>query len=194
MRSISIFTLLVASASFASATVVTFNCQALDTQAVSPGSPATLTGGGTSQVTCSGMGPGGSFQAPALNQITNFRLSFLGTFQDGDPNNGTHQLSFAGASSQGGFAATNTSAGSGFGGLDLPNFVNSNTIGDRPQFVFTVTTANVGINLPNSASHSVTGTYTYELIPTNDPAIPEPSTLALVGGVLILAGIRKFRS
>jgi len=195
MRSISIFTLLVASASFASATVVTFNCQALDTQAVSPGVPSTLTGGGTTQVTCSGNGPGNSFAAPnALNQITNFTLSLLGTFQDGDPNNGTHQLSFAGASSQGGFAATNTSAGTGFGGLDIPNFVNSNTIGDRPQFLFTVTTANVGANLPNSASYSVTGTYTYELIPTNDPAIPEPSTLALVGGVLVLAGIRKFRS
>jgi len=189
LRSISIFTLLVASASFASATVVNFTCQNLDTQAVTPGFPSTLTNGGSTTVNC------GAVTAPnALNQITNFTLSFGGSFQDGDPSNGIHQISFTGSSSAGGFATTNTSAGSSIGSLDISNFINSNAIGNRAAFIFTTTTANVGANLPNSASYSVFGTYTYELIPTNDPAIPEPSTLALVGGVLILAGIRKFRS
>jgi len=183
LRSLSIFTLLVASASFASATVVNFNCQ-LDAPAITLG---VLNGGGATSVTC------GAFTAPALNEITNFTLRFNGSFQDGDDQ--TNKTV--------GYAVTTSNA---FGSIPNVNFMGtdvgvytSNTFVNQvglqlasiAQFQVNVTTT-TGNLIPNSASYSVRGTYTYEVI--SDNTIPEPSTLALVGGVLVLAGIRKFRS
>jgi len=188
MRFLSIFALAVASCTLASATTVSFSCQPLDQPAILP--PSNVINAGSTTVTCSGSGPAGAFTGGAGDILTNINLSFIGTFQDGDPTNGTHQLSFAGSSSQGGFAATNTSSGPGFGGLELLNFVDFNpNVASIASFIFTLNTASIGQSIPNSASYSVYGTYTYEVA----PGIPEPSTLALVGGVLVLAGIRKFR-
>ena len=50
------------------------------------------------------------------------------------------------------------------------------------------------------ASTAITGAtfnamvnFTYE-VQDQGPGVPEPSTLVMVGGVLVLAGIRKFKS
>ena len=59
-----------------------------------------------------------------------------------------------------------------------------------PVLTANVTSPGSTVGTVGSANGSVFVSYTYEAIPTG---IPEPSTLALVGGVLVLAGIRKFR-
>ena len=65
-------------------------------------------------------------------------------------------------------------------------------IPSTPNWIFSVTTSNTSLAnvLPDNASYTISGVYTYEV----QGGVPEPSTLALVGGVLVLAGIRKFRS
>ena len=182
MRYLSIFTLLV---SAASAATISFSCAPNNQNAVTN---AGLVNGGATSVTCNG------FTAPAGSIITNVNMQFLGTFQDSF-GNGNQQLTFAGSSAFGGFAAASTTSDPNVG------FLFTNAISSTPgvnstggTFVFSVTTTNTvnGSTLPDNASYTVSGVYTYEV--QNQGGVPEPSTLALVGGVLVLAGIRKFKS
>ena len=182
MRYLSIFTLLVASSSLASASFLNFTCVPGNNNAVAN---AALVTGGSTTTTCD------AFAAPAGSVITNVLINFFATFQD-SVNNGNHQLTYSGSGAFGSFAAANT-------GID-PNVSFVSTSGNTAQnvastggtWLFTTLVSNtVGTNvLPQASSYTVSGTYTYEV----QGGVPEPSTLALVGGVLVLAGIRKFRS
>ena len=179
MRYLSIFTLLV---SAASASTINFSCAPSNNNAVAG---AALVNGGSTTTTCD------AFAAPAGSVITNVLINFFSTFQD-SVNNGNHQLTYSGSGAFGSFAAANT-------GID-PNVSFVSTSGNTAQnvastggtWLFTTLVSNtVGTNvLPQASSYTVSGTYTYEV----QGGVPEPSTLALVGGVLVLAGIRKFRS
>lgn len=189
MRSLSIFTLLVSSAFTASAAFVDFSCAPINNNAVL--NSALVTGGAT-QVTCFA---GGLNAAPG-QQITNVTLNFLGTFQD-SVSNGLHQLTFSGSSVHGNFGPLNTNAAGSVGFTDTPGvIIIAGPVASLASFVVNVTTSNTnGANvLPDNASYTISGQYTTEAIPTQGGDVPEPSTLALVGGVLVLAGIRKFRS
>lgn len=178
MRSLSIFALLAASASLASATTVAFQCSPVEQQAIASGVNL-----GSSQVTC------GGFSAPSGFDITNISYSFDGSFQDAQVN-GNHQLTFTVVNAL--FGSLDFTTGS-HPSISLATGALGSTL-DASAQTFTVTVANTvgGNNLPNSASYAVYGTYTYEA--QQQSGVPEPSTLALVGGVLVLAGIRKFRS
>ena len=181
MRYLSIFTLLV---SAASASTINFSCAPSNNNAVAG---AALVTGGSTTTTCD------AFAAPAGSVITNVLINFFATFQD-SVSNGNHQLTYSGSGAFGSFAAANT-------GID-PNVSFVSTSGNTAQnvastggtWLFTTLVSNtVGTNvLPDNSSYTVSGTYTYEVQAPG--GIPEPSTLALVGGVLVLAGIRKFRS
>lgn len=186
MRSLSIFTLLVAAASMASATTVNFSCTPQNQPGINAGA---LVNSGSTSVTCLA----GGIDVGSGNLIQNLTLNFVGSFNDSI--SGTnHQVEFTGTSSQGGFATTATSAGDFVGFAVVSNFVNTNPgTQTLASFVFNVTTALAGGTVsPESAAYTVSGSYTYEA--QQQSGVPEPSTLALVGGVLVLAGIRKFRS
>ena len=181
MRYLSIFTLLV---SAASAGTIPFTCAPNNNNAVTNGAPVTA---GSTNVTCTGFTP------PAGQFIINVRLNGFATFQD-SVDNGNHQLTYSATGAFGSFAAANT-------GPD-PNVSFVSAFGNTAQnlasianWVVTVSVSNTvaGNALPDNSSYTISGVYTYE-VQNNDPGIPEPSTLVLVGGVLVLAGIRKFRS
>lgn len=182
MRYLSIFALLVSASSLASASTLAFSCVPNNNNAVTN---SALVMGGATSVTCDG------FSAPAGSLITNISFNFLATFQD-SVENGNHQLTFSGNSAYGGFGpgTTNSHPSVGFmvasGGSAQAI---ANTGGNWIFNVATSNTSNVSV-LPDNASYTISGVYTYEV----QGGVPEPSTLALVGGVLVLAGIRKFRS
>ncbi len=177
-----------ASAFTASATIVDFSCTPINNNAVL--NSGLVTAGSTS-VTCFT----GGVNAGANNQITNVQINFLGTFQD-SVSNGNHQLTFAGTSVNGNFGPLTTNSAGSVGFTDTPGvIIIAGPVASLAQFVINVTTSNTNVNnvLPDNASYTISGSYTLEAIP-NQSGVPEPSTLALVGGVLVLAGIRKFRS
>ncbi len=184
MRTLSVFALLGLAASFASANTIAFNCIPNNQNAVTSG---VLVNAGSTSVTCDG------FDAGAGNTITNISYDFLGTFQDAVSTNGNHQLTFTGSSIYGNFGPQDTNIAGAVGSAATSGGSANNTQ-SVANWVFNVTTANTDSNnvLPNNASYTITGVYTFEA--NNQGGVPEPSTLALVGGVLILAGIRKFRS
>jgi hypothetical protein len=134
------------------------------------------------------------FDAGLNNIVTNLSLRFTGTFSDssGDV---LHQLVFSGSSIYGAFGsfATNTALDLGSTGLQVG--ITPSTPGTQTVAAFTVnvtTATGQGLALPSTGQYTVRATYTYELQDQGGD-VPEPSTLALVGGVLVLAGIRKFR-
>ena len=179
MRYLSIFTLLVASASLASANLITIAC----------GPQVSSINGGIVTVgplvaTCAAQ----SFAGFTISAVS---LGFAGAFSDGNPANSSI-VTYNGTSSLGNFGPISTpadvlSANTGFiSGLN-PGASSGGLIN------VSVTTTSTGASTPDSAQFSVFATYTYETTVTQ-PGVPEPTTLALVGGVLLLAGIRKFRS
>ncbi len=180
MRYLSIFALLVSASSLASANVITIACG----PQVSSINFSVITT--TSSVSCAAQNFGGG------STITNVSLGFAGAFSDGNPNN-LSTVSFSGSSTLGNFGPITT----GTDGLSSnTGFVqNLNpTVNATPGFAafnVDITTTSIGASVPDSAQYSVFATYTYEV---QGDGVPEPSTLALVGGVLVLAGIRKFRS
>ena len=184
MRYLSIFTLLVASSSLASAAVITIACgnqvSSINNQVVTA----------STSTTC------GAFAGFAGFNTTTVSLSFAGAFSDGNPNNSS-QVTFSGSSSLGNFgplvtATDNLSGNTGFV-QNLSPIVVGAPVQGFGAFVVTVATSSTGASIPDSAQYSVFANYTYE-VQVNGGNVPEPSTLALVGGVLVLAGIRKFRS
>ena len=118
-------------------------------------------------------------------------LAFAGAFSDGNPNNSS-QISFSGSSILGNFGPINTGTSTLSSDTGFVTGINS-TLNATPGFAafnVNITTSSIGASVPDSAQYSVFATYTYEV---QGGGVPEPSTLALVGGVLVLAGIRKFR-
>lgn len=182
MRYLSIFTLLVASASFASATIITTTCTA------SPSSVYT-NGTGTATYSCAGSGAVG-----AGLQIIAASLTGSVDYTFGGNGTNTFQVSWAvpagyspsplvvaitGGPSSGGIV----SGTSNLAGLPTTTAIAAFTVvgtGSTPQ------------GTVDAGSSRLQVSYTIEAIPQTG-GVPEPSTLALVGGVLVLAGIRKFR-
>ena len=181
MRYLSIFTLLVASSSFASAAIITIACgpqqSSINAGVVTPGALA---------ANCAAQNFGGG------TVITNFSLGFSGAFSDGNPNNSS-QVSDSYTSTVGNGGPINTGIDNLSSNTGFIQNLNAQTPGTPGFGAFTVnvTTTSIGVSVPDSAQFSVFATYTYEVQQTG--GVPEPSTLALVGGVLALAGIRKFR-
>ena len=182
MRYLSIFALLVSAASLASASTLAFSCVPNNNNAVTN---ALLVNGGATSVTCDG------FSAPAGSLITNVSFNFLGTFQD-SVENGNQQLTFSGTSAYGSFGPASTNAHPNVGFMVASGGGPQAIASTGGNWIFNVSTSNTSNAnvLPDNASYSISGVYTYEV----QGGVPEPSTLALVGGVLVLAGIRKFRS
>ena len=183
MRFASIFTLLVSAASLASASTIGFTCTPSNNNSIANG---VLVTGGTTSVNC------GGFTAPNGSAITNVSFDFLGTYQD-SVDNRDHQLTFSGTSAFGGFGPVDTTISPAIG-FAVASGGSAQLLASTPSWLFTVTTSNTngGNVLPYNASYTIGGTYTYEV--QDQGGVPEPSTLALVGGVLVLAGIRKARS
>ena len=183
MRFTSIFTLLVSATSLASASTIAFTCTPSNNNSIANG---VLVTGGTTTVSC------GAFTAPNGSAITNVAFDFLGTYQD-SVENGNHQLTFSGNSAFGGFGPADTTISPTIG-FAVASGGSAQLLASTPSWLFTVTTSNTngGNVLPYNASYTISGTYTYEV--QRHDGVPEPSTLALVGGVLVLAGIRKFKS
>ena len=182
MRFSSLFTLLVSAASLASASTIEFTCTPSNNNSIANGALVTA---GTTTVSC------GGFMAPSGSAITNVSFNFLGTYQD-SVDNGNHQLTFAGSSAFGGFGPVDTTISPTIG-FAVASGGSAQLLASTPSWLFTVTTSNTngGNVLPYNASYTISGTYTYEV--QDQSGVPEPSTLALVGGVLVLAGIRKFK-
>ena len=174
MRYLSIFTLLVSAASLASASTISINCS----QNVYVGQ----SGSGQSS-TCGGfIVPMGS---SIIGVVYNYGIDF--TFNALQPGVAaiTAALDGNGAADASGLAVTTANrpllGQVVVGAADWAAFAAGASIG----------TSYVGASSAvTSATFDTNVVFTYEV----DSAVPEPSTLALVGGVLVLAGIRKFRS
>ena len=192
MRYLSIFTLLVASSSLASAAFITGTCTA------TPSAFGTTTvgtyGGGTGTVTynCAGTGSAvlAGFQIIAGSLTLQADYSFgvanqQNTFSVSIPVAGNTPNPLVASATGFGNSSSQTLGVSTLNGVPLGSGVN---VG---PFTFTGTGSTTGGVANGNAQLSYS--YTVEAVP-NPGGVPEPSTLALVGGVLVLAGIRKFRS
>lgn len=193
MRSLSIFTLLVASASFASASIITNTCSATPNTGGAGliGSYGSSTNLNTVSYSCS------SFTAPVGQQIIAVSLLGRADYSFGDATVNSFTMNISGYSLAG-FANFSSSASSGPGGgdssINTPGstaFTGSLPINNPTAFAaFTATGTGSAVGGFGSSNGRLQVQYTYEVIPSG---VPEPSTLAFVGSVLVLAGIRKFR-
>lgn len=184
MRSLSIFALLAASCSLASAAIITTSC----TPDVGSGVVGTYAGGtGTVTYSCQGNAPAAGFQ------ITAAVLNGQADYQFGSSGANIFQVSFAVPA---GFSV-NPIVASASGGVSsgaIVPFLSNLTTVPLPSFAaFTVVgTGSTPMGSVATGSGVLSVSYTVEAIPNGQ--VPEPTTLALVGGVLVLAGLRKFRS
>ena len=174
MRYLSIFTLLVSAASLASANTISIGC--------STNIYNGQNGSGQSSV-CAG------FSVPGGFNLTGVTYDYAIDFQFNLLQPGTRSI----------LADLNGPGGADAMGI-LVNTANRPLVGTvvvaPADWAAFLAGASIGTSYVG-ASTSVTGAtfdtqvnFTYE----TQSGVPEPSTLALVGGVLVLAGIRKFRS
>jgi hypothetical protein len=183
LRSLSVLALLVASVSAASANTISFLC-------LQAGTPigTYINGVGSLDYSCSG------FSAPAGFNITSVTILGRVDYQFGQPGSNTFQVSFT--ESIPGFSPSPLVVANA-GGEASSGIANGTTTLAGPLAslaAFTVTGASsTTLGAVDAGSASVRVTYTYELQQQPPTGTPEPSTLALVGGVLVLAGLRKFR-
>ena len=185
MRSLSIFALLAASCSLASASVITTSCS----PSVGSGIVGTYAGGtGSVTYSCSGMAPASGFQIIAAV------LNGQADYQFGSSNPNTFQVSFAVPVGFSVNPIVASATGMVSSGAIVPFLSNLTTV-PLPSFAAfnVVGTGSTPIGAVATGSGVLSISYTVEAIP-NTGGVPEPSTLALVGGVLVLAGLRKFRS
>ena len=177
MRYLSIFTLLVASSSLASAAVISFSCSPVTNLGQSSPNP-----GGA--VNCSGFSAPGGSSVIAISYQYGIDFSF-DTFVAPTAN----------------ITATINAPGANDVSVKFINTARPNTgtvnvaAVDFAAFIAgaSLVTGHVGSAGVINSQFSARVNFTYEVDQTGGQ-IPEPSTLALVGGVLVLAGIRKFRS
>ncbi|MBY0503731.1 MAG: PEP-CTERM sorting domain-containing protein [Bryobacteraceae bacterium] len=184
MRFLSMLAFVAATSTFAHASFIQ-TCAPVNQDSVASGA---LVNSGTTTVNCAG------FTAPSGFNITNISFSFLGTFSDSDSNNGMHQVSFSGTTPWGTFGPFDTNLDPEVGSTGALSGITPGTnLGAAVSpFSIIVNVANtINTNsLPDAAQYTIRATYSYE---TSLTGVPEPSTLALVGGVLVLAGLRKAR-
>ncbi len=188
MRIFSIMTIFLMSSALSQAAMLTSTCTANP----NAGGSGTLgnygnTSGNFVDYSCAG------FMAPSGQQITAIVLNGRADFSFGEPSINTFTINFG--SLPVGFANFSASAtsspftGDSTSASNVPG--SSSFTGSLPLANFSGFTAR-GTSVVSGAFGSSNGqlqvTYTY------NPTVPEPSTLALVGGVLVLAGLRKFRS
>ena len=191
MRYLSIFTLLVASSSLASAAFITGTCSSI------PAALGTTTvgdyggGQGTVQYNCGGTGSAvlAGFQiiAGSLTLQVDYSFGVAGqqnTFQVSIPVTGYTANPLVASATGFGNSSSQTIGTSILNGTPLGSGVNI------AAFAVTGTGSTTG-GVANGNSQ-LSYSYTVEAIPNGQ--VPEPTTLALVGGVLVLAGLRKFRS
>ena len=185
MRYFSIFALLAASVSLASANTISIACIPGDNPAIV--SSIIQGAGGNTSANCGGFAPAGFV-------ITNLSLSFIGAFSDSSFDGLTKGVTYQIISSPlGASAPMTTSTGQYIGSVTALNVLSAAQANLASIANFNVgvnTTITAGLATPASGLYTVNANYTYEV----QGGVPEPSTLALVGGVLVLAGIRKFRS
>ena len=183
MRQLSILALLVSAASLASANTISIACVPSNLSSINGGVVTTNTSATCAAQSASTFG--------SNLQFTNLSLSFVAAFSDSNPNNGNKLVTFAGSSIYGNFSfPTGMAQFNGTTGFQTPLNASTPLSTAIAAFNVNVVTTVTGA-IPDSAQYTVFANYTYETIPTGTP---EPSTLALVGGVLVLAGLRKFRS
>lgn len=183
MRSLSIFVLLAASCSLASASIITAAC----TPSIGSGNVGTFAGGsGTVTYSCEGFAANSGFE------IISAVLTGQADYQFATATPATFEVSFAVPA---GFSV-NPIVASASGNISSGNIVPfTSTLTTVPLASFAafnvVGTGSTTLGSVATGSGVLSVSYTVEAV---SGGVPEPSTLALVGGVLILAGIRKFRS
>ncbi len=172
---------LLSAASVAGAATITFDCNPVNQNHTLDGG---LVGGGTTTVACD------AFDAGAGSLVTEVTYTINLTWQD-SVNNGTHQLTFNATSALGGFDTGNfdTTLDESIGGFGPVVWGGTLLQQSIDAYLVTVVTSNTTPTsaLPNLGSYTITGVYTYEV----QDNVPEPTTLALVGCILVLGGIRK---
>ncbi len=188
MRYLSIFTLLVASSSLASATIITGFC------APTPGSGivGTYNGGtGTVSYSCNGSGA-----VAAGFQVIAGSLTLQTDYQFGSAGLNTCQVSIpvAGYTANPLVAFTSATGSSSGSSTAVTSTLNGTPLGSGVSVAAFVVTGTGSVTSGSVASGAglLSYSYTVEAV-QNTGGVPEPSTLALVGGVLVLAGLRKFR-
>lgn len=184
MRILSTFLLLAASCTFASAATVSFDCTNPGTNNIA----SFANGAGTTSFNCAGFGAPSGFEITAVSVLGRVDYQF-GT----DPGPNTVEVNFdlplafipnplvvsnSGGESSVGIAQTPSNLSAGLPTLNYAAF--------SVDAKSTVTAGAVA-----SSSARMTVTYTYE--ETFNSTVPEPSTFALVGAILTLAGLRKYR-
>ena len=185
MRSLSIFTLLAASCSLASATVISSTC----VPNIGIGNIGLYAGGaGTVTYNCAGVAPGANFQ------IISAVLTGTADYLQGSSNMNTFQVSFAVPAGFSVNPIVASATGMTSSGTVVP-FLSSLTTVPLASFAAfnVISTGTTPMGSVAAGSGVLSIAYTVEAI-SNTGGVPEPSTLALVGGVLVLAGLRKSRS
>ena len=182
MRYLSIFTLLVASSSLASASIISGTCTP---------SGFFSGGAGTNVYSCNGATVAAGFQIIAGSltltvDYLNGGTVGTNTFQVSIPVPGFSPNPLVGVSSGGTSSPPQIPVTST---LNAVPFANGASLAN-----FTVTgTGSTTSGSVAAGSGVLSYSYTVEAVQQGGQ-VPEPTTLALVGGVLVLAGIRKFRS
>ena len=190
MRYLSIFTLLVASSSLASAAFITGFC----TPTPGSGVVGTYAGGsGTVSYSCNGTGAA----VTAGFQIIAGSLTLQTDYQFGSAGLNTFQVSVGvpGFTANPLVAFTSATGSSSGASTPVTSTLNGTPLGSGISVAAFVVTGTGSVTAGSVASGSGLLSYSYT-VEAVQPAgqIPEPTTLALVGGVLVLAGLRKFRS
>jgi hypothetical protein len=119
--------------------------------------------------------------------ITSLAIQFMGNWQDSNPNNGTHQVRFdlSGQGAYSGMTATGTPAA---GDTGTTGFLTGASIAianltSIPSLTLNASGTSLAGGIPDNASVTVF------LITTESSTVPEPATIAFMGGGLLALGV-----